>query len=454
MWGTQVKLGRCTLSAAALVATLCLLPAEHGGAAALAPSMASTRSTRSTRSMAGAAVSAETPDSAGCRFHVGAPASETLPVDRAQRAAIPITHVVVLMQENRSFDHYFGRLQSADQPDADGFPPDFTNPDGDGRPVAPFHLPTTCFPRDPPHQWRNVHAQWNGGQMNGFVTSADDDDGDGRFAMGYYDGRDLPYYYWLAGTFAIADRYFSAAQGGTWPNRQFLYAATSQTPRSPSGLLSGARTIFDLLDRAHVPWRVYGDGPPRQDCIGWRRGGRGLAGMAAFRAALASGNLPPVSFIDPYAEDEHPPADVQRGERWARGLYGAFVSSSLWPRLAVFLTYDEGGGFFDHVPPPPACPPDGDRPELDRRGGRVPFIVISPWARPHHVSHVVHDHTSILRFIELLHDLPALTDRDANADALLDLFDFSAPRLLAPPPPPQAGRNGCRPVALARLARR
>jgi phospholipase C len=385
-----------------------------------------------------------------CAFAAGARVAETLRLDARARAAIPLTHVVVIVQENRSFDHYFGRLAAQGQPDAEGFPATFTNPDAEGRPVKPFHLETTCLPRDPPHQWGAMEAQWNAGRMNGFVTSADDDDGDGRWAMGYYDQRDLPFYYWLASTFAIADRHFAAALGGTWPNRQFLYTGTAQTARAPTGMLSGARTIFDALDGARVPWRVYKDGAPHQDCIGWRAGARGVEDGAAFFAALAAGKLPPVTFLDAGDDEEHPPADIQRGERWARGLYGALLRSPLWPRLAVILTYDESGGFFDHVPPPPACPPEAAKPELSRRGARVPLVVISPWARPHFVSHVTHDHASILRLIELLHDLPALTARDANADALLDLFDFaSRPRLLSPPPAPAAGRHGCKPLTVA-----
>ena len=390
---------------------------------------------------------------APCRFHAGAHPSETLalgPLRESRLAQLAIKHVVVLMQENHSFDHYLGRLQAAGQPEAEGFPGDYSNPDGEGKPVTPFHLPSTCFPRDPPHQWPAASAQWHAGRMDGFVTSADDDDGDGRWAMGYFDGRDLPFYYWLANTFTVADRYFSAALGGTWPNRQFLYTATAQTAHSQTGLLTGARSLFDLLDEAHVSWRVYGDGPPRQDCIGWRRGRRGLEGEAEFRRALADGTLPAVSFLDPGPEDEHPPSDVQRGERWTRSFYQLVTRSPLWPSMALFLTYDEGGGFFDHVPPPAACPPDAEHADLDRNGTRVPFIVISPWTRAHHVSHVVHDHTSVVRFIELLHDLPALTDRDANADALLDLFDFSKPEMLHPPAAPAAGRRGCKPVALAR----
>jgi len=444
MFGRWAQLGRTAFLAAivgGLVAVI--LKSVCGATVAAAPVRARVDDGRVLPSL---------PAPAPCRFHAGARPSETLDLGRGARPAqTAIKHVVVLMQENHSFDHYLGRLHEAGQPEAEGFPADYSNPDGEGKPVTPFHLPSTCFPRDPPHQWPAASEQWHAGRMDGFVTSADDDDGDGRWAMGYFDARDLPFYYWLANTFTVADRYFSAALGGIWPNRQFLYAATAQTPHSQSGLLTtGTRTLFDLLDEAHVSWRVYGDGPPRQDCIGWRRGRRGLEGEAEFRRALADGTLPAVSFLDPGAEDEHPPTDVQRGERWTRSFYQLVTRSPLWPSMALFLTYDEGGGFFDHVPPPAACPPDARHTDLDRNGTRVPFILISPWARAHQVSHVAHDHTSVVRFIELLHDLPALTDRDANADALLDLFDFSKPEMLHPPSAPQAGRRGCKPVALAR----
>jgi phospholipase C len=396
-------------------------------------------------------VAAREPEGARCPHAAGARVGETLGLTAAARAAIPITHVIVLMQENRSFDHYFGRLHDAGQPEAEGIPAAFTNGNPDARAprVAPFHLPTTCVPRDPPHQWRAMRAQWNGGRMDGFVRSAAEGRGDGSYAMGYYDERDLPFYYWLASTYAVGDRYFAAAMGGTWPNRQFLYAGTAQTPHSPTGQLLGKRTLFDALDEARVPWRVYTDGPPRQDCVGWKEGAPGVEGSAAFFAALSAGTLPPVSFLDAGIEDEHPPADIQRGENWARLVYDVAVRSPLWPRLALILTYDEGGGFFDHVPPPAACTPDAERRELDRRGARVPLMIVSPWARPHHVSHVVHDHASVLRLIEGLHDLPALSRRDANADALLDMFDFSTPRLLTPPPPARPGSHGCKPMEVA-----
>lgn len=147
------------------------------------------------------------------------------------------------------------------------------------------------------------------------------------------------------------------------------------------------------------------------------------------RVALADGTLPAVSFIDSKedVEDEHATADVQVGEAWTRDIYQAVIQSPLWPSTALIMTYDEAGGFADHVPPPNACVASPSESAFNERGARVPTIVISPWARPHCVSHVVRDHTAILRLIETVFDLPALSARDANSDALLDMFDFACP---------------------------
>lgn len=397
-----------------------------------------------------------------CQFSAGTRARDTVAGVSAAPPRLPIEHVIVLMQENRSFDHYFGQLSASGQPEAEAIPASFGNPDSRGRWVRPFHLDTTCIPHDPPHQWESMRAHWNQGRMDRFVveaahrrpagsaTGGDDDDDDatsgGRFTLGYFDDRDLPFYYHLANTFTIADRYFSAAMAGTWPNRQFLYTGTAQKRLAPTAMLRGVRSLFDNLDAARVSWAVYTDGPARQDCIGWPARAPGVLPIRELYAALRGGTLPAVSFVDPADEDEHPPADVQRGEGWARRLYLALAASPQWRETALFLTYDEGGGFFDHVPPPPACPPSADRGEYDRRGTRVPLLVISPWARRHAVSHVVHDHASLLRFIELVFDLPALSARDANADALLDAFDFQTPPRLDIPVPPPSGHGGCRPL--------
>ena len=153
-------------------------------------------------------------------------------------------------------------------------------------------------------------------------------------------------------------------------------------------------------------------------------------------------------FVDgiPKVQDEHPTADVQVGEAWTRSIYTHAIKSPLWSSTAIIWTYDEPGGYADHVPPPgPACvarPIPKDQP-FDELGARVPFAVISPYARPHYVSHVVHEHTAITRFIEAIFDVPALTARDANSSALLDMFDFGCPSLTTAPPGPAAGTGAC-----------
>ena len=382
---------------------------------------------------------------ATCAFAAGARVRDTLGVTPELRQALPIRNIVVYMQENRSFDHYFGRLPQWGRPDVDGIPDGYTNPDKAGADVAPFHLTSTCLPADPPHQWDAVHAGWNGGAMNGFVRSAASAGGDGHYALGWYDQTDLPFYYWLATTFSQSDRHFASVLGGTWPNRDYLYAGTSAgVKNTDERILTGVPTVFDALDGAGVPWAVFAD-YPREDSLGWDKAHRGFFPAEDFFSRLADGTLPPVTFLDPTnGMDEHPPHDVQGGEAWSRRIYEAAVASPLWSGLAILLTYDEAGGLFDHVAPPPACLASPDQAAFDRLGIRVPLIVISPWARAAGLSHTVSEHASILRLIELLHDLPAFTGRDANASALLDLFDFSCPHLLVPPAAPMAGSGGCR----------
>jgi phospholipase C len=168
--------------------------------------------------------------------------------------------------------------------------------------------------------------------------------------------------------------------------------------------------------------------------------------MQEFLDALDSGTLPSVAFVDGgYGEDDHPASDLQVGEAWVRNVYQHAVASPQWLRLAIIWTYDEGGGFADHVPPVPApCPLAGSESSSLPMGPRVPLVAISPWARRNFASHVVHDHTAIARLVEVLFDLPALTARDANSDALLDLFDFSCGRDLTVLAAPPAGAAGCR----------
>jgi phospholipase C len=297
-----------------------------------------------------------------------------------------------------------------------------------------------------------MHAQVDDGAMDGFVKSAAATTRtDGHFVMGHFEPTDLPFYSWLAQTFAINDRHFPSARSGTWPNRNFLLLGTADgvmctycghpNPTTP--------TIFDALDAAGRTWGVYTDSEPFEGALGWTRPHTGLHSFDAFLAALVEGTLPNVAFVDGVEnlEDEHPPADVQVGEAWTRKIYRTAIASPLWPQLALVWTYDEAGGFADDVPPPnKACIARAGNP-LDvlffELGVRVPLTVISPYARAGYVSHLVQDHTAITRFIETVFDLPALTARDANSDALLDMFDFDAPTFLHPPPAPAAGAGGC-----------
>jgi phospholipase C len=173
--------------------------------------------------------------------------------------------------------------------------------------------------------------------------------------------------------------------------------------------------------------------------------------MDDFYEDAKNGKLPHVAFVDPnltggasQSNDEHPPSNVQPGEDFVAHVTDAVMQGKDWNHTALFVTWDENGGIYDHVAPPPACAPDDEKPRFhetedvayskehpndgfDRYGFRVPILVVSPWAKAHHVSHVTYDHTSILRFIETRFDLPALSSRDANAENMVDFFDFSRP---------------------------
>jgi phospholipase C len=390
---------------------------------------------------------------ASCAFHAGDMPKATLGLSAEEQLAIPIRHVIVLMKENRSYDEYFGQLPISGQPAAEAVPPTFVNLDNAAVAVNPYHEATTCVPYDPGHSWEGLHFAVNGGKMDGFVVNAANSTGsDGHFAMGYYDATDLPFYYFLANTFALADRYFPSVLSGTHPNRDYLVLATSDgVACTGCGFPAlSVPSLMDLLEKKCLSWAAYTDyADPFESALGpdWHKAhAANVRTIPELLTALADGTLPAVSFVDSLqcVEDEHPTADVQVGEKWTRDIYQAVVSSPLWPSTALIWVYDEAGGFADHVPPPHACPPAPSQAEFFELGVRVPMVVVSPWARRHYVSHVVHEHTAITRFIETVFDLPALTARDANSDALLDMFDFSCPNDAPIPPAPPAGTGGCR----------
>lgn len=423
-------------------------------------------------------------DRLACKFARGALPDESLGSEIPVGKDIPIETIVVIMQENRSFDHYFGRFgKYAGRTDVESPPEGASNPARAGDVSAatfPYeHAGHFCF-LDTAHGWTKVHKQVNGGKMDGFYETNHDIPGevmpdptmalrDGSRAMWWYDERELPYYYALAKEFGIADHYFSSLQGPTFPNRMYFVAATSfgKTNNTIPNIdaydyPNNDVVLHDELEKRHVDWKVYSDGPPTVAAVvGFQLATRWAPRevkfvMSDFFADAAAGKLPPVVWVESNAlrngewdgDNEHPPAQLQVGQKWTADVVKALMTGPQWSKMAVFLTYDEHGGLYDHVPPPKACKPDDKGPvtedgqplegAFDELGVRVPLIVASPWSKRGHVSHAVYDHTSIVRFIQAKHRLPALTGRDANANIPIDFFDFGAPPNAAVPNLPEA----------------
>lgn len=381
-----------------------------------------------------------------CTFGPGATAADTLGAKEPRGDQIPIDHIVLIMQENESFDHYYSMLPGVTAAD-----PAATNPDADGTPVARFHETKLCVD-DPPHSWNAAHAQWDDGANDGFVKRANPG---GTRVMGYYDETNLPYYYAVAKAFAISDAHFCSVLGPTWPNRFFYFAGTTFgvvrntfTPENdPLG--DPYPNVFSELNDAKVTWKDYATDAATPMILPQAYVGHEdhFVGIDQFYADAAAGTLPSVSFVEAAYKgggaqtDEHPPGDVQLGQAFVAKVLDALFASPQWAHSALFLTYDENGGFYDSVPPPKACVPDDLAPKLDpgdaqatfdHYGFRVPLLVVSPYVRRGYVSHVVTDHTSILRFVELRFGLPAMTKRDANADPMFDMFDFAHPDTSVP----------------------
>ena len=354
---------------------------------------------------------------------------------------IPIKHIVVDMQENRSFDHYFGFAPFAG---TFGVPPGYSQPDGQGGTVIPHHFTSLSTP-DIGHSWSAMHSEYHGGKMDGFYTT------DGINCMGYYTQADLPFYYSLFDEFTLCANYFCSLMGPTWPNRFYLAAGTSGgiTTNGVWGYgVFNYPIILDLLDAAGVTWKVYNvsmDSIPFGNTdnvfVFWQRYAhdqRTRGSKGEYLTDLSLGRLPQVSFIIPsFARglDEHPPADVSVGMGIQQELITALRQSSAWASSVYLVTYDESGGYFEHVPSA----------QLDAYGLgiRVPTWVISPFAKKRHLEGTLYEHTSILKFIETVFNLPTLASVNHQ-------FDTSTPggpnnaasngQAVGPPAPPRDGR--------------
>jgi phospholipase C len=281
--------------------------------------------------------------------------------------------------------------------------------------------------------------------------------------MGYYDWNDLPYYYELGFQFGTSDRYFLSVLTRTTPNRMYLFAATSfgniGNDSPPSGGWSKT-TIFDRLDAAGVSWRVYtvDNTNSLADWATYSRDSNKVFPISQYFSDIKSNSTTPqVVFIDrgggSSATDEHPGSDIQNGAHEVASIVNALLASPTWQSSAFFLSWDEPGGFYDHVSPVAMTAPDNIAPVFNSSDGtqpgdfahsglRVPLVVLSPWAKPHFVSHVARDHTSILKFIETRFNLQPLTARDSNADNMMEFFDFSTPQFATPPALPAQPTNG------------
>ncbi len=463
----------------------------------------------------------------------------------AQSGLSQVNHIIIVMQENHSFDNYLGVLplapgspyhqgpcDPADHQCVDGltcqrdahtgaYTCHNANPDPHQQVVA-FHATDVCVRTDLAHGWIEAHAECNMREPNmclasspndGFVVVNDvthqpDLGGESPTedeTMSFYNEDDLAFYYALAETFAVNDRYFSSVLGPTFPNRAYLMAATAfghltstESAVHPAQPLSTfyqpiTGTIFDLLDQHQVSWADYFSDVPQG--ISFRNPATDphFQPMQAFFAAAQAGTLPAVAWVDanfgllnPAAEnDEAPGSDLGAGQHFVAQVVSAIRNGPNWPDSVIFITYDEHGGFYDHVAPPAApqggaLTPDGIAPgqcadasnpsASEQPGGgqnctesaaieasfcpgfsptgpfpvscanfnqlsfRVPLIAVSPFAKAHYVSHMVGDHTSLLALIEKRFlNQQHLTGRDAHADTLEELFDFSGtPSLNAP----------------------
>jgi phospholipase C len=399
-----------------------------------------------------------------------------------------IDHFVIMMQENRSFDHYFGTLSGVrgfDDPKAHMlstgrsvfYQPDMINPDGY---ILPFHLDTATTSaqqlHDLSHEWDPQHGALNGGAMDGWLAAHRIADGiTGPLTMGYFTRADLPFYYALADAFTICDAYHCSVLGPTYPNRLMSMTAsldpagTHGGPAINNNAIEGGKiytweTYPERLERAGVSWQIYYDmvddylmnvmryfkayrDAPSSSGL-YQRGRRGRP-FDAFLQNCRTGNLPHVTWALAHAEaTEHPQYMPAAGENYTRTILEALWSNpKVWARTAVILMYDENDGQFDHVVPP--LPEPGTAGEfIGGRpiglGYRVPCLVISPYSRGGFVCSQTFDHTSVLRLLEKRFgvEVPNLTAwRRATCGDLTSAFDFDAPpRLDVPPMPETADR--------------
>ncbi len=340
-----------------------------------------------------------------------------------------IEHVVVVMMENRSFDHFLGWLPGADGKQA-GL--SFLDRYGVSHPTHHLEVFDSCGFHDPDHSFEGGRIQLNRGKCDGWLRAGEND----LLSIGYYEKADLGFLGPAVGDWTTFDRYFAAVMAETYPNRFYQHAA--QTDRIHNNTTQcRLPTIWDrLADKGVSGTYYYGDVP--FTALWYGKYISISKHYTQFLSDAAAGTLPAVSFVDPSfagegtgtSNDDHPYADIRAGEAFLNEIYDAVRNGPGWENTVLVVNYDEWGGFYDHVAPSRA--PDVSY-QTSLRGFRVPAVVISPMARRGHVSHRVYDHTSILRMIEWRWGLKPLTERDATARNIAEVLDFDSPPDLSSP---------------------
>lgn len=346
-----------------------------------------------------------------------------------------IDHIVVVCMENRSFDHYFGALQLVEGKAVNGLTGRETNPDLRGNPVATWNSDYWVVEEDPPHGWSSSRAQWNEGANDGFVVAhlERDDHVDALPVMGYHVREQLPTLYSLADNYVLCDRWHASVMSSTWPNKFYLHLATSdgQMGNDP---VSGVPSIFDRCADAGVEAYYYSSNLPFVIGYGVTEG---IKQISEFFDEAASGNLPSVAYLDPafsteltMGNDDHPPADIRLGQAFLATVYEALAQSPAWERTLLIITYDEHGGFYDHVSPPEVF---DERDEFRQLGFRVPSLVIGPHVRRGCVDSTLFDHVSVPATITRRFDLEPLNERVVQTPDVAGVID---PAFLDMPQPP------------------
>lgn len=345
---------------------------------------------------------------------------------------VGITTFVYMMMENRSYDHYLG-ARALDGLGGDGITAGLTYKDVNGADVpvyaASADFSEQCVSADPPHGWGTSRGQFNDGANDGFLIQHQQHGG-GLEAIQYMVRDRVPVHNALADAYTSCDRWFSSVMGPTLPNRMYWHAGTANGAMNNDAVLGGAHegvtSLYHRLEESGIDWAYYyGDVPVLSVLDDIPVEGHIRRFLYDFIDDAAAGRLPPIVYIDPGfgTNDDHPPHHPLLGQQLISAVYQALATSPQWNNVMLVVTYDEHGGFFDHVPPP-KVPDENASIGFDQLGFRVPTIVAGPYAKQGYVSSVEYDHTSALRHLQNVFGFGTLGTRTDAANDLIDCIDL------------------------------